>query len=157
MQLIAHRGNIYGPSVYENSPDYIKSALNEGYCVEVDVRLFNGQWYLGHDEPCYPIDMNEWIKYENIFWHAKDVSSFSVFISELTKKTSFMGDVFYHFDDYAALTFRNYLWCMPDSDELVPKSNIIIVHPEKLPTNFDVSDCAGVCSDYIFRYKMIFG
>ena len=38
MKLIAHRGNIDGPSDEQNSPDYIDNALSLGYDAEIDVR-----------------------------------------------------------------------------------------------------------------------
>ena len=57
MKLISHRGNTSGPATEkENSPSYIKDALDMGYDVEIDVWNINGIWFLGHDDPCYQID-----------------------------------------------------------------------------------------------------
>ena len=55
MIRVAHRGNTRGrkPSE-ENSPEYVQEALSKGFHVEVDVRLFNEEWYLGHDDPQIP-------------------------------------------------------------------------------------------------------
>ena len=56
MKLISHRGNINGPNKeQENHPDYITSALKQGYDVEVDVWLIDGNIVLGHDEPQYDL------------------------------------------------------------------------------------------------------
>ena len=39
MKLIAHRGNIDGPNPSkENHPEYIESAIVDGYDVEIDLR-----------------------------------------------------------------------------------------------------------------------
>ena len=57
MFFISHRGNINGPEVNrENSIDYINSAIDKGYDVEVDVWFKKGEFYLGHDEPMYRVD-----------------------------------------------------------------------------------------------------
>lgn len=46
--FIAHRGNTTGPDPKrENSPDYILEALGEGYDVEIDLRVYNGECWLG--------------------------------------------------------------------------------------------------------------
>jgi glycerophosphoryl diester phosphodiesterase len=53
MILIAHRGNLNGKQPErENSPEYIKEALEKGYHVEVDVWLKEtNNLFLGHDSP----------------------------------------------------------------------------------------------------------
>ena len=50
MKLIAHRGNIDGPSDEQNSPDYIDNALSLGYDAEIDVRYdpLTTVFWLGH-------------------------------------------------------------------------------------------------------------
>ena len=53
MILIAHRGNIDGPSEMENHPDHIQKALDAGFHVEVDAWVIDGEIFLGHDEPQY--------------------------------------------------------------------------------------------------------
>ena len=66
MILISHRGNIDGKVIdYENNPDYIDKAIFLGYDVEIDLRFFNNNYYLGHDECQYKIDM-KWLLKEKI-------------------------------------------------------------------------------------------
>ena len=55
---IAHRGNTEGPSGMENHPDHIAKALDQGYDVEVDVRIIDGEMFLGHDKPQYEVSQN---------------------------------------------------------------------------------------------------
>ena len=56
MKLISHRGNVDGKyPQYENLPEYVDKALDLGYDVEVDLWIDNDGYYLGHDEPTYPI------------------------------------------------------------------------------------------------------
>ena len=58
MICIAHRGNINQVDKdRENSPDYITEAVLAGYDVEVDAWYKNNQWWLGHDEPQYKINI----------------------------------------------------------------------------------------------------
>ena len=57
MKFISHRGNLNGPiKKYENHPDYINEALERGLDVEIDVRVKNENFYLGHDFPEHKIN-----------------------------------------------------------------------------------------------------
>ena len=57
MFLISHRGNLNGAEFdQENKPDFIRSALNYSFDVEVDIWFIDDNFYLGHDSPDYPID-----------------------------------------------------------------------------------------------------
>ena len=54
MILISHRGNIDGPnSKLENNPTYIDRALDKGFNVEIDLWVYEKEFFLGHDEPTY--------------------------------------------------------------------------------------------------------
>ena len=77
MILISHRGNIDGKVIdYENNPDYIDKAIFLGYDVEIDLRFFNNNYYLGHDECQYKIDMKWLLKRKNKLWiHCKDTTA----------------------------------------------------------------------------------
>ena len=71
MILISHRGNLRGRiPKYENNPSYIEKALKEGFDVEIDVWYKDNEWYLGHDEPTYHINMN-WLRNKKLWCHAK--------------------------------------------------------------------------------------
>ena len=76
MKLIAHRGNINGPDPEnENSPKYIESAIQQGYDVEIDLRVDLGL-QLGHDESQYFID-SSWLSTfkDNLWIHCKDFAA----------------------------------------------------------------------------------
>jgi len=52
MIFISHRGNIAGKiSNLENTQEYIVTALEKGYNVEIDIWYQKEKFYLGHDSP----------------------------------------------------------------------------------------------------------
>ena len=77
MKIISHRGNIRGPLPdKENRPSYIDCAIGNGYDVEIDVRLIDGELWLGHDKPQYKIDHNWLDKRRNYLWlHCKNIEA----------------------------------------------------------------------------------
>ena len=74
MKIISHRGNIRGEVPgRENAPSYIDCALGNGYDVEIDVRIVDGEFWLGHDEPQYKVTWNWLFKRQDNLWiHCKD-------------------------------------------------------------------------------------
>ena len=51
MKLISHRGNINGKhEKFENNPNYIDTAIEQGYDVEIDVWFISETFFLGHDD-----------------------------------------------------------------------------------------------------------
>ena len=141
MILISHRGNINGPnSEMENNPEYIQKALDLGYDVEVDVWSIDKQFYLGHDEPQYKIERS-FLQNKKLWCHAKNIEAFYRMIDDEIH-------CFFHDKDEVALTSRGYFWSAFE-DEMTSKS-ICVMPPSSrdLPKNI-----AGVCSDYIERYK----
>ena len=141
-ELIAHRGNLKGPSKYENSPSYVLDAVKLGYKVEVDIWYCDGDWYLGHDYPRYLID-SDFISHISgvAFLHAKNLSALYAMLS--------IGGVscFWHENDDYTLTSCGKIWTYPNK---MITSNSIIVCQNKLDTEKYISSNAfGVCSDYI--------
>lgn len=143
MFLISHRGNINGANKNkENSPDYVYSALDKGFSVEIDVWLIEGEWFLGHDYHKYRIDFN-FIKNDNFWLHAKNGCAFS----ELVRLN--MKHVFYHTIEHWALTSSKFLWTFPTSKLY---NNSICVKPES--REYDKKQkIAGICSDFISHYE----
>ena len=92
MILISHRGNIDGKVIdYENNPDYIDKAIFLGYDVEIDLRFFNNNYYLGHDECQYKIDMKWLLKRKNKLWiHCKDTMQLLNYLISIKKKNFFL-------------------------------------------------------------------
>lgn len=142
MLLISHRGNLEGSiPTLENSPEYIQTALDKGYDVEIDVWYKDSQLWLGHDEPSYQIDIK--FLYNSHLWvHAKNVDALSHLIVRDI-------NVFWHQEDHYTLTSKGFIWAYPNYD--VPAgSKAIAVMPEW--HNTDVKNFYGVCSDYIKQY-----
>jgi hypothetical protein len=145
MKLISHRGNIDGRmESYENEPTYIDLAIRKGYDVEVDVWYEDSVLYLGHDKPQYGVDFR-WIRdrFLRLWIHCKNIDAI-IFFKEYPYKCNY----FWHEEDTIALTSLNYVWAYPGKQ---PIKNSIAVMPELHKD--DVSQCLGVCSDYIEKYK----
>jgi len=145
MILISHRGNISGKDIEnENRPSYIERAISFGYDVEIDIWLVNNKLYLGHDEPQYSLSI-EWLnKWGNKLWiHCKDLSSLC-WANQNIKEFNY----FFHDTDLATLTSKKIIWAFPGNQ---PLKNSIAVLPEIF--NDDISECIGVCSDEIQKYK----
>jgi hypothetical protein len=141
MILISHRGNLSGvDKKNENRPDYIINALEQGFDVEIDVRMFKNKLYLGHDEPQHEIS-NNFVENKKLWCHAKELASLEL-LSQL--KCIY----FWHQQDDYTITSNGYFWTYPGI-KVIKKS--ICVLPEK--TNYVDLNCAGICSDYIKRYK----
>jgi hypothetical protein len=150
MKLISHRGNIDGPnSLQENCPEYIDFAIKLGYNVEIDVRLEDHQFYLGHDEPQYYVPMTWLVERKDKLWiHCKNLKSLDILCSSPVDL-----HYFWHQEDDFTLTSRNYIWTYPGKN-YTPKS--IIVMPEWNNQNWNtlkVSNCYGICTDYPDKLK----
>mgnify|MGYP001239753836 FL=1 len=141
MILISHRGNLNGKKIdKENSPQYIKNALNEGFDVEIDVWHADNNFYLGHDEPEFLIKA-EFLQNKKLWCHAKNLEA-------LLNLSKIKAVFFWHQDDDYTLTSNGYIWTYPGKKLT---KNSICVLPEI--NNVDFSNSCGVCSDYILKYK----
>jgi hypothetical protein len=144
MILISHRGNTNGKfESYENEPMYIDKAISDGFNVEVDVWMVEGQLFLGHDEPQYGVTQ-QWLndRHYSLWLHCKNIEAMEWF-------NSFDGfNYFWHENDVMTLTSNGWMWVYPGKQ---PIKGSIAVMPEIY--NDDVSECEGVCSDYIINYK----
>ena len=146
MRLISHRGNVDGKyPQYENLPEYVDKALNLGYDVEVDLWIDNDGYYLGHDEPTYPINL-KWLtdRYLHLWIHCKDVAT----LHEFSTKTSGYNFFFHDKDDYT-LTSKQYIWAYPGKSYT---DHTVMVMPEwKEDVDWDTlraTNCFGICTDY---------
>ena len=147
MKLIAHRGNIYGSNKKrENSIDYINEALENGFDVEIDLWKIGPEWYLGHDEPQYPVKFTYIRENTRQFWcHAKNKEA----LYELLRYPEI--NCFWHQEDDYTITSKNFIWVYPGKPLL---NGSICVMPEKT-TNYSLSEldkCAGICSDNLTYY-----
>ncbi len=150
MILIAHRGNTRGPNPdWENNPDYIYQAIEQGFDVEVDIRLIDDEWWLGHDRPQYKI--NDEILNEislNAWLHCKNLAA----MEELTS-SYYLYNAFWHQADDYTLTSRHFIWCYPGVP--VPDGGISVLLGD--PTYNIPNSWGGVCSDYVesIRERMV--
>ena len=142
MKLIAHRGLTNGPDInLENRPEQILKSLNEEYDCEIDLWIINSDFYLGHDNPQYPINP-KFLDNFGLWIHAKNLSA-------LRWLTTTNLEYFWHQEDNFTLTSSNYIWTYPGK-ELTQRS--VCVMPElEDPTLQNVKDiyCYAICSDYV--------
>lgn len=149
MILISHRGNLNGKIVErENHPDYIDEAISYGYDVEIDIWGIDGELFLGHDSPQYPIDF-EWLRVRSSFlWvHCKNIEAL-LYCSDSHFNDGVSLNYFWHETDTVTLTSQNWIWAYPGKQPIVGS---IAVLPEIYED--DVTNVAGICSDYIKNYK----
>ena len=147
MILISHRGNLEGPMEnLENSPDYIRRALDEGYDVEIDVWYENSSFYLGHDKPLHKTTV-DFLKKPGLWCHAKNIEALNVMLSYSEIHC------FWHQKDDVTLTSRGHIWTYPgkqlteNSIAVLPEmnnDNSLTMLPKKM---------LGICSDYVVNYK----
>lgn len=136
MKFISHRGNLTGRiPERENDPVYITEALLKGFDVEIDVWRIDGQFFLGHDSPQYPVNFR-FLQNVNLWCHAKNKLALEIMSS--------YDDIhyFWHQEDDYTITSKGKIWVYPGKE---PIGGIIVLREdEKTPIN-----CSGVCSDKI--------
>ena len=144
MIFISHRGNVTGPNKkLENSPSYVFQAIEKGFDVEIDVRLVDSKFFLGHDKPQYEVD-SKFLKMPELWCHAKNILALEALLS-------IGANCFFHNTDDTVLTSTMYMWTYPGK-EITNRS--IIVMPETFKyTSHDFYKAAGVCSDFIHEYR----
>lgn len=147
MYFISHRGNTNGKkNDYENSIDYVLTASKE-YNVEIDIWYIKNNFYFGHDEPLYLIDVKFLIKNfdKKKFWfHAKNFEALDKL--KILKKANF----FWHQNDDYTITNKGFFWTYPGKN-LLKKS--ICVLPEQYTKQKKFNGILGICSDNISTYK----
>lgn len=153
MIIISHRGNLNGPcKETENEPRHIANVLGMGFHVEVDVRLQNGKWLLGHDEDIlHPVD---YLLFHDprVWCHAKDLAAFTTLQNMGT-------NCFWHQEDALALTTKGFLWVHPDTlrdyPEFQADSKTVLVLPEKHDACWlNIPPvCYGVCTDFANDFR----
>ncbi len=142
MILIAHRGNINGPShTDENSPEYITRALGIGFDVEIDVWSIENRWYLGHDEPTYLVNSN-FLQNQNLWCHAKNINALYGMM-ELN-----IPNYFWHETDKFTLTSSGYIWTYPGN--VITSKSILVIVDDSINHNENIY---GVCSDYVSKLR----
>ena len=88
------------------------------------------------------------LKRKNKLWiHCKETTAV-IELFNFNKKEKFLFNFFFHDKDKLTLTSKNYIWVYPGNQ---PIKNSIAVLPEL--SDDDISQCYGVCSDFIINYK----
>lgn len=150
MRLIAHRGNFDGQDDNrENTFIYLEEALAEGYDVEFDVRIRDGQLYLGHNRAdCGKVPNIEWLRDSRKWVHCKDMASF-VALSKYPDIQCFM-----HNDEpIAQIENSNKIWTHsrtilnPLQKEVAP--NTYIVHE----SSDEYCGIAGIYGYNVSKFK----
>lgn len=148
MIYISHRGNLDGPDPsQENNPTYIQKAIEEGFSVEVDLRLKDGRIFLGHDEPQYEISL-DWLRvyYRQLWLHCKDKEAFNLALSKN------LHCFWHNIDDYT-ITSEGYVWAYPGK-ESAGRFCILVMPDTVWPDEQFLSyRFLGICSDHIRRIK----
>lgn len=149
MIYISHRGNLHGPKPeLENKPEYIDSAIQQGFDVEVDVWATADGLFLGHDNPETQIELS-WLQERSakLWVHCKNDLALGIC------KDSGLRCFFHNTDDYT-MTSDGHVWAFPGKP--LASNKCIMVMPE---THADIKTLnlahyAGVCSDYIKKIRM---
>jgi hypothetical protein len=155
MKLIAHRGNINGPSKMANKPSFIVSSLRLGYDVEIDV-WYEKSWWLGHDEPQYEIDL-QWLyeKRHRLWVHCKNWRALDQLNNTKSTFRYFSINYFWHQNDDYTITSKGFPWVYPGK-RIMPGCVCVLPENSQDPYETDqFNECYGVCSDFIERYKKL--
>ena len=147
MKVVSHRGNLSGPSdEKENSPNQIDLAINKGYLVEIDLRVVNDEYLLGHDEGKFKISYS-WLmeRASKLVIHAKDLDTCDILSSNLDDL-----NWFYHTDEDVVQTSKGWLWAYPGI-YLKNAITVILDKDQIFPENI-----RGVCTDYpdLIKFKL---
>ena len=145
MKLIAHRGLLKGPNKnLENQPHQIQTVLDRGYDCEIDLWVFDGRLYLGHDGPQYNVT-DQFIKETGLWIHCKNLDAMAYCQNDIKL------NYFWHENDTYTLTSKGFIWAYPGK----PLNEFsVMVLPEwedETLSNVKDAQCYAVCTDYISR------
>lgn len=145
MKLIAHRGLINGPNrSLENQPQQIRSSLAAGYDCEIDLWVFDGRLYLGHDGPQYNIT-RDFLDQAGLWIHAKHIDALDWLLDTDL-------NYFWHQEDHYTLTSKNFIWAYPG--QAVTKRSVQVMPEMADPTLNNIDrNCYAVCSDWILKIQ----
>ena len=144
--IISHRGYANGPDKdRENNPKAILEMIAKEYYVEVDLRIFDGELWLGHDQALHKINEEFLDTYKNsLVIHAKNLATAEALFST-TKYNWFMHDL-----DLATLTSWNWLWLYPGG---YSKKGVVLNFQDPYMFGYEKRECFGICTDYPMKYK----
>ena len=149
-KLISHRGNITGKTKHENDPEYIISALDQGFDVELDVSFRDNNFWLGHDEKKYKVNI-DFLNNDRLWCHLKNKECLKQIVDVFKNENI---HYFWHTTEDFVITSRGHIW---HHSKCFKKDNFTCKSVAVLPEIFswskkELSDCYGICSDYIKEY-----
>tara|TARA_Y100000593_G_C4169608_1_gene266256 strand:- start:86 stop:550 length:465 start_codon:yes stop_codon:yes gene_type:complete len=151
MRYIAHRGNTIGPDpANENKLEYIDSAIEQGYDVEIDLRTKGEELYLGHDTPDYKVTL-KWLleRKENLWIHVKDYDSLTILMDTELK-------YFCHEQDKYTLTSNGYVWSHDLENKMNQKCIVPLLSKQSV-NDYEQNGFYAVCTDYVIESIKKFG
>ena len=168
-KIIAHRANLGGPNPdVENNPDQIDKCIDQGYDVEIDLRIDESTktLWLGHDTPDYKVTWY-WLaqRLRNLWIHCKDYNTLVELSSHDTSKDNGFDipaggcNFFWHQEDEYTLTSNNIIWAYPGKPDNLKTSkllNTVLVMPEWNKIDWEslkLLRCYGICTDYPEKLK----
>lgn len=146
MVIISHRGNLEGISEErENNPYFIDECIKLGFDVEIDLRVKEGNLFLGHDLPQHEITI-EWLlnRKNNLWVHIKEYEALQI-ILEYKEKIRF----FCHENDKYTLLSNGLVWCHDLENKMNNKCIIPLLSLEQVE-NYKQTGFYGVCTDYVY-------
>jgi len=145
MKIISHRGNLRGRiPERENHPSYIVEAINLGIDVEIDVWYVDGEFYLGHDEPVYKIEL-QFLMHPALWCHAKNSDALCMMLESGVH-------CFWHENDCYTLTSKAIPWCIPGK-WIAGGITVVLSATE---SDEVIKDCLGVCVDNPLEWKEMY-
>ena len=150
MIYISHRGNLNGriPD-RENSPAYVDEAIAAGFEVEVDLRVVDGIFYLGHLGPEHIID-DDWLyQRKNKLWlHLKNYDA----VYEMSKLNGFK--YFCNQKDDFSMFSNGYIlyWNRDPNDSPNEKCLVPLETLEQVET-YTKTGFGGIISNHIIKCK----
>jgi len=156
--IIAHRANLIGPDesseklIENNHLQIYKVLKSTPFDIEIDVWYDpnTSTFFLGHDEPIYPITQDPIAFFNNPrFWiHAKNYPALSKLIKILPPTIH----IFSHDLDPVVLTSTRIPWVFPGKP--VDQSSVIVM-PERTPHAYtleQLQQAFAICTDYPYKY-----
>ena len=143
MLLISNKGNIEGENIdLENTPDYIESAINQGYNVKIDLKYEKDKLYLGENTSDVEVEWSWLLKWSDYLWiNCRDTKTLSFFL-ENGKSFNF----FYNVLDTVSMTSKGFAWSVENP---YPKGTIVY----DIDNDLNPIDVLGVCSNWVSKWS----
>jgi hypothetical protein len=152
MVIISHRANLNGiEEERENNPIYIDECIKFGFDVEIDLRVKNGQLFLGHDFAQYGVTIDWLLERKNNLWiHIKEYEALQIILKYKNELRFFC-----HENDKYTLLSNGLVWCH-DLENVMNENCIIPLLSLEQVQNYNQYSFFGVCTDFVYDCKAKF-